>query len=202
MGGAGIGRCRMAPHIFLREPTTPHGLRQGSLVGIFDANGNEVRLSLRERGELTEIKSPGGHWIQLENDHSRMIRARDSSGDTVEYEYDPVGRLSAVKYPGGNTTKYSYDMQNRVLDVQSPSEDVAMEIAYDSIGAIAAITMDREHAYHFRHAVDRAFKTLEAFVTDPGGRVTHVRMRRQEGQIVYSIQKYLYTLRLFVTNFG
>ena len=138
---------------------------------------------------MTEIKSPGGHWIRLAYDHSRMIRARDSSGDAVEYEYDPAGRLSAVKYPGGNTTKYSYDMQNRVLGVQNPSEDVAMEIAYDSFGAIAAITMDGEHAYHFRYAVDKAFKTLDAFVTDPGGRVTHVRMRSQEGQLVYSIQK-------------
>ena len=163
--------------------------QQGSLVGIFDANGNEVRLSRSERGELTEIKSSGGPWIRLEYEHSRMIRARDSSGGAVEYEYDPVGRLSAVKYPGGNTTKYSYDMQNRVLGVQNPSENVAMEIAYDSIGAIAAITMDRERAYHFRYAVDRAFKTLEAFVTDPGGRVTHVEMRSQEGQLVYSIQK-------------
>jgi YD repeat-containing protein len=163
--------------------------QQGSLVGIFDANGNEVRLSRSERGELTEIKSPDGHWIQLEYDHSGMICARNSSGDTLEYEYDPVGRLSAVKYPGGNTTKYSYDMQNRVLDVQNPAEDVTMEIAYDSIGAIAAITMDREHPYHFRYAVDRAFKTLDAFVTDPGGRVTRLRMRSQEGQLVYSIQK-------------
>ena len=49
--------------------------------------------------------------------------------------------------------------------------------------------MDREQAYHFRYAVDRDFKTLDAFVTDPGGRVTHVRMRSQEGQLVYSIQK-------------
>jgi hypothetical protein len=80
-------------------------------------------------------------------------------------------------------------MQNRVLVVQNPSAGVAMEIAYNSIGAVAAITMDREHAYHFRYAVDRAFKTLDAFVTDPGDRVTHVRMRSQEGQLVYSIQK-------------
>jgi YD repeat-containing protein len=89
--------------------------QQGSLVGIFNAKGNEVRLSRSERGDLTEIKSPGGHWIRLEYDHSRIIRARDSSGDAVEYEYDPVGRLGAVKYPGSHTTKYSYDMQNRVL---------------------------------------------------------------------------------------
>ena len=163
--------------------------QQGSLVGIFDANGNEVRLSRSDRGELTEIESPGGHWIRLEYDHSRMIRAHDSSGDAVEYEYDPVGRLSVVKYPGGNATKYSYDMQNRVLGVEDPSKDVAMEIAYDSIGAVAAITMDGEHTYRFRYAVDKAFKTLDAFVTDPAGRVTQVTMRSQDGQLVYSIRK-------------
>jgi YD repeat-containing protein len=108
--------------------------QQGSLAGIFDATGNEVRLLRSERGDLTEIKSPGGHCIRLEYDRSRMIRARDSSGDTVEYEYDPVGRLSAVRYPGGYATKYSYDLQNRVLGVQNPSENVAIEIAYAQSG--------------------------------------------------------------------
>ena len=101
----------------------------------------------------------------------------------LPHVYDPF--LTGSRFP----YTYQYDMQNRLLGVQNSSEDVAMEIAYDSIGAIAAITMDREHAYHFRYAVDRAFKTLDAFVTDPGGRVTHVRMRSQEGQLVYSIQK-------------
>jgi hypothetical protein len=54
-----------------------------------------------------------------------------------------------------------------------------MEIEYDSIGAVAAITMDRELAYHFRYALDRGFKTLDAFVTNPAGRVTHVTMHGQ-----------------------
>jgi YD repeat-containing protein len=122
------GTTRLSPEAY--NATRP---QQGSLAGIFDENGNEVRLSRSESGELTEIRSPGRHWIRPEYDHSRMIRARDSSGYAVEYEYDPVDRLSSVKYPGGKATKYSYDMRNRVLGVEDPSEDVAMEIEYDSI---------------------------------------------------------------------
>jgi len=164
--------------------------QQGSLVGIFDGNGNEVRLSRGERGELTEIESPGGRWIRLEYDHLRMIRARDSSGNAVEYEYDPGGRLSAVKYPGGNATKYSFDTKNRIVEVEDPSEDVAMEIKYDSNGAVAAaITTDIEHTYHFRYSFDKASKTLNAFVVEPHGKVIHVRIRNQEGKLAYSIQR-------------
>jgi YD repeat-containing protein len=145
----------------------------GSLVGSFNAKGNEVRLSRRERGDLTEIKSPGGHWIRLEYDHSRIIRARGTSGDAVEYEYDPIGRLSAVKYPGSNTTKYSYDMQNRVLRFQNPFG--------------RCVNGNRIRLNRRRRSDNNG--PLDAFVTDPGGRVTHVRMRSQEGQPVYSIQK-------------
>jgi YD repeat-containing protein len=164
--------------------------QQGSLVGIFDGNGNEVRLSRGASGELTEIKSPEGHWIRLEYDHLRMIRARDSSGNAVEYEYDPDGRLSAVRYPGGNATKYSYDTENRVVEVEDPSEDVAMEIKYGSNGAVAAaIATDSEHTYHFRYSLDKASETLNAFVDEPHGKVIQVRIRNEKGKLAYSIQK-------------
>lgn len=39
--------------------------QQGSLVGIFDGEGHEVRLSRAKNGDLQEIKSPSSHWIRL-----------------------------------------------------------------------------------------------------------------------------------------
>ena len=54
--------------------------QQGSLVGIFDKEGHEVRLLRKSSGDLTEVKSPSGYWIKLAYDEGRMIGATDSLG--------------------------------------------------------------------------------------------------------------------------
>jgi YD repeat-containing protein len=163
--------------------------QQGSLVGIFDENGNEVRLTRTASGDLTEIKSPQGHWIRFDYGQSHMIRAHDDLGNLVEYEYDASDRLRSVKYPDGHSTKYSYDSANRVIAVEDPAEDVAMEIKYDPDELVAEISTDTEHNYRFYYTLDKASKTLDAFVVEPHGKVIHVSIRDQKGGVAYSIQK-------------
>jgi YD repeat-containing protein len=85
-------------------------------------------------GDLTEIVSPQGRWIRFEYSQSQMIRARDSLGNVVDYEYDGRSRLTTAKYPDGHCTKYSYDTANRIIAVEDASEDVVMEIKYDASG--------------------------------------------------------------------
>src|SRR5271156_2044911 len=161
--------------------------QQGSLTGIFDRNGNEVRLKRSASGDLTEIVSPQGHWIRFEYSQSHLIRAHDSLGNVVEYEYDANNRLISVKYPDGHSTKYSYDAVNRVIAVQDPSEDIAMEIKYDSNGAVAEITTDRERTYQFRYVFDETLRSAVAFVLEPSGELIQVSMRAQEYTVAYSI---------------
>jgi YD repeat-containing protein len=161
--------------------------QQGSLVGIFDSNGNEVRLTRAANGDLTEIKSPHGNWIRFEYSQLYLVQAHDSLGNVVQYEYEASNRLSAVKYPDGHTTKYSYDTANRVIAIEDPSEDVAMEIKYDSNGAVAEITTDREHTYRFRYVFDEALKTAIAFVLEPSGKVIQVTTRNHGYEVWYSI---------------
>jgi len=67
--------------------------QQGSLVGIFDKERHEVRLSRKSSGDLTKIESPSGRWIKFTYDEGRMIEARDSLRNVVEYKYDAEGRL-------------------------------------------------------------------------------------------------------------
>jgi hypothetical protein len=64
-----------------------------------------------------------------------------------------------------------------------------MEIKYDSNGAVAEITTDREHTYYFRYVFDEALKSAVAFVLEPSGKVIQVSMRVQGYTVAYSIQK-------------
>lgn len=92
--------------------------QQGSLVGIFDQEGNEVRLSRNSDGDLTEVKSPSGRWIRFHYDAGHMVQADDSSGNKVEYEYDANDRPRMVKYPSGQSTTYAYDTSNRIISAE------------------------------------------------------------------------------------
>jgi YD repeat-containing protein len=80
--------------------------QQGSLVGIFDKEGHEVRLSRKSNGDLTEVESPSGRWIKLAYDKGRMIEARDSTKSVAKYTYDAEGRLVSVVYSAGSAIKY------------------------------------------------------------------------------------------------
>jgi YD repeat-containing protein len=163
--------------------------QQGSLVGIFDRNGNEVRLSRDANGELAEIESPGGRWIRFEyGQQPHMIRAKDSAGNVVEYEYDSGDRLTVVRYPGGRTTKYSYDTADRIIKVEDPSEEIELEIKYDSSGGVAELTVDSKYSYNFRYVSDKVSKTTRALMSGPDGRVTQVNIHSEGSTFSYSIQ--------------
>ena len=131
------------------------GPKQGSLVGIFDKNGNEVRLSRKANGDLTEIKSPSGRWIRfLYDNKGRIIRAKDSSDDVVEYDYDSDDRLRTVRYSTGQTIKYSYDSVDRIIKVEDSSDGMVLENKYDYRGRVIEQTVGDGRTYKFRYVVD------------------------------------------------
>jgi len=145
--------------------------QQGSLVGIFDREGNEVRLSRKDNGDLTEIKSPNSKWIRLRYSDGRMIEAKDSLGNIVGYGFDSTNRLETVRYADGHVTKYTYDPLNRINGIQDPAENFVFECKYDSQGEITEATVNDHLTYRSRTAaVDRVSKTVDLGLTDPQGK--------------------------------
>jgi len=118
-----------------------------------------------------------------------MIRARDSSGDVVEYEYDSGDRLRTVRYAGGETTVYSYDAADRIIKVEDPAENMTLEIKYDASGNVAAFKTDSEHTYTFGYMAGNDEKATNVSITDPGGRVIRVNIYNEGSRISYVIQR-------------
>ena len=163
--------------------------QQGSLVGVFDNAGNEVRLSRKDNGDLTEIKSPNGKWIRLRYSDGRMIEAKDSLGNAVEYSFDSANRPETVRYPDGHVTKYEYDSLNRIRRIEDPSEGFVLECKYGSEGELTEATVNDHLTYRFRRAVvHRLSKTVDFGVTDPQGEETRIVIREGDG-ISYTIEK-------------
>ncbi len=158
--------------------------QQGSLVGIFDKKGNEVRLLRKSNGDLEQILSPGGRWIKFRYNAERMIEAEDSSGNIVEYDYDVGNRLETVRYSGGETTRYSYDSGNRITAIDDTSQGISLTSSYDSQGLLIEENIGNGHSYKFQHK-----DAWDVDVIDPLGDLSQVRMRVIDQKTYYTVKR-------------
>ena len=156
--------------------------QQGSLVGIFDKEGHEVRLSRKSNGDLTEVESPSGRWIKLAYDKGRMIEARDSTRNVAKYTYDAEGRLVSVVYSVGSAIKYSYDSSNRVIRVEDSSSGMLLENKYSRTGTVEQTTVNEE-IYGFRQLGD------DIDITEPKGVVTRIHLAAKDKNRTYTVEK-------------
>ena len=126
--------------------------QQGSLVAIFDEKGNEVQLSRKFNGDLTQIKSPGKRFITLAYDaQGAVTQLKDSDGNVVRYKYDATDRLVSVMYPNGRRIEYSYNSANQIVGVEDSADSSVVKIAYDALNRVAQETLSNGSSYSFRY---------------------------------------------------
>lgn len=164
--------------------------QQGSLIGIFDKDGNEVRLSRESNGDLTEIKSPNGRWIRLAYSAGRVSRATDDSGNAVDYGYDSRDRLVTVKYSSGQSVRYSYNSSDQLTKVQDSSGKSVLQANYGSNGNVTKLIVDEYYPYTFHFVEDRNTRTAHWEIIDPKGKVTRLFLQLSaEGNIIsYTVE--------------
>jgi YD repeat-containing protein len=164
--------------------------QQGSLVGIFDKEGNEVRLSRNSDGDLTEVKSPSGRWIRFHYDAAgHMVQADDSSGNKVEYEYDANDRPRTVKYPSGRFTTYAYDTSDRIVSAEDLPAGTILAVEYDANQRrIARVDLERR-TYEFRYIRDEVPYAGHVDIIGSQREVTRVKMQGSAKGIFYTVEK-------------
>jgi YD repeat-containing protein len=155
--------------------------QQGSLAGIFDKEGHEIRLTRKSSGDLTKVESVSGRWAKFAYYKGRMIEARDSLKNVASYTYDAEGRLASVLYSEGSAIKYSYDSANRVVRLEDSSSGTMLENKYSRTGTIEQTTVDGK-TYGIRHLVD------EIDITDPAGAVTRVHIMPTDRDMTYTVE--------------
>jgi YD repeat-containing protein len=151
------------------SPEAYNGKRppEGSLVGIFDAGGHEVRLSRRTNGDLTEIKSPSGGWIRLTYAQDKIVETKDSLGNVVEYRYDEQDRLQSVEYSKDRGLMYAYDSDNRIINVLDVQGNSILRTRYDSTGRVIEQTLPSGSSYSFRYGLMQNGMNLWVEISGP-----------------------------------
>jgi RHS repeat-associated protein len=147
------------------------------LQSIRDRYGNQITITRSggSSGNITQITSPNGRWIQFTYDSSnRITQAKDNAGRTVNYTYDAGGRLWKVTDPAGGVTEYTYDSANRMLTLKDARGIVFLTNEYDTAGRVTKQTQADDSTYQFVYTLDPNGKITQTDVTDPRGNVRRV----------------------------
>jgi RHS repeat-associated protein len=109
----------------------------GRLSSLTDEKGNTLRYSFDEIDRITEILHPDGNatryayeccalssvsdpsgTLRFEYDQAnRLKRFTNTRNQTIQYDYDPNGNLTALTYPDGKVVRYEYDSAGRLKKV-------------------------------------------------------------------------------------
>ncbi|TKB75485.1 MAG: hypothetical protein E8D46_01305 [Nitrospira sp.] len=148
----------------------------GSLVAMFDRNGNMTTLTRAAggglAGNLTRITSPNGRYLAFTYDVSnRITQVTDILGRTITYTYDASGRLWKVTNPMTGVSEYTYDVSHRLLTAKEPNGNTHVTNTYDANGRVATQTQADGTTYQFAYTLDGGGNVTQTNVTDPRGYV-------------------------------
>lgn len=143
------------------------------LKSIRDRYGNQITITRSggNSGNITQLTSPNGRWLQFLYDGNRVTQAKDNTGRTVNYTYDTSGRLATVTDPKGGVTQYTYDASNRMFTIRDARNIVFLTNQYDGSGRVTLQTQADGSTYQFAYSVDGNGKVTQTDVTDPRGNV-------------------------------
>jgi RHS repeat-associated protein len=148
----------------------------GSLVAMFDRNGNSTTLTRAAggglAGNLSRITSPNGRYLTFTYDASnRITQVTDILGRTITYTYDASGRLWKVTNPMTGVSEYTYDASHRLLTAKEPNGNTHVTNTYDANGRVATQTQADSTTYQFAYTLDGSGNVTQTDVTDPRGYV-------------------------------
>jgi RHS repeat-associated protein len=147
--------------------------RAAAPTSMHDRYGNSLMFARDGNGNLTQITSPGGRWIQFTYDSSnRITQAKDNINRTVTYSYDAGGRLTQVVDANGGTWNYTYDAFNEMISIQDARGIFYLTNQYDQNGRVVRQTQGDNSVFQFAYTTDPVSGNItQTNVTDPRGTV-------------------------------
>ena len=159
--------------------------RAGTPTAIQDRYGNLLTFSrtaiccnihgYNYNGNLTQVTSPNGRFIQFTYDTSnRITQAKDNIGRTVTYSYDTLGRLNQVTDANSGVWNYTYDLNNEMLTIQDPRGIFYLSNQYDVTGRVSKQTLADNTNFTFSYTTGSGGNITQTDTTDPRGIVTRM----------------------------
>jgi len=142
------------------------------LLGITDRNGNTTTITLSggNNGNISQITSPSGRYVQFAYDaQNRITQATDNINRVATYTYDAGGRLATATNPAGGVEQYGYDASNRMTTVTDRNGNTMVTNVYDTNGRVQKQTLADGAIWQFAYQLDANGNVTQMDLTDPRG---------------------------------
>lgn len=110
------------------------------------------------------------------NWYGDIISEIDANGETYQYAYDKLARLTKVTNPDSSTQEYSYDVGYAVNDVTAKDENGnIIKTSYDNYGRVIAerdVTNNVLLSEHSREHIDYEFIWQDVVYSTQTGKTT------------------------------
>lgn len=123
------------------------------LTAIHDGQGHRIDVMYDAEGNLSKVRDAAGQAIDFVYDavEPRLLRATDSLGRSVHFDYGAAGDLVRVTDSIGRATSYAYEPGHRLARIEFPDGRQRL-FAYDKQGRLASESLDggveaRTYAY-------------------------------------------------------
>lgn len=156
---------------------------RASLIFVQDRFGNTLNITRNFNngtGDITQITSPNGRWLQFTYDNcNRIQQITDNIGRTTVYAYDSasctgstIGRLHTVTDPDSNITTYNYqgaspDQMTSIIDGRNITY---LQNYYDSNNRVYKQQLP-SGTFQFSYTTNSSGNVTQTNVTDPNGYV-------------------------------
>ncbi|HRQ66792.1 MAG TPA: DUF6531 domain-containing protein, partial [Xanthomonadaceae bacterium] len=172
----------------------------GDLIRIDSAGVGSLSLQRDRDGNILRTSTPS-HWIQRTYDayrrvdqvinpnntydydfhpDGRLLRVEDGKGQSTDYTYDDLRRLTTVTQPGGIESAFRYDVRGNLTRVLAGNQ-ASTEYAYDDLGnLLIESSPDRGLTQYTHDAAGHVVARIDAkgqtttYAYDAGGRLLAV----------------------------
>ncbi len=144
---------------------------QSALVRIETGEG-AVSIQRNSAGALQHIKGLDGSIDFTCDSNNRIIRAQNSSGHTIRYEYGAGGKLKRVQDSELSGEFYQYDPANRLTSVLDSTGRPLLVNTYGYLGEVTSQTLADHRTLRYAYGFDENQRTSSVTFTDDHGYVT------------------------------
>jgi YD repeat-containing protein len=143
------------------------------LTGMIDEKGREYKMVRNDAGDLTQLTTPSGKFLNIAYGEGHRIREiHDSAGNWARYSYDPVGRLTRVDESDGSTESYTYDEKNNMLSARNGTNPPVIVNEFNSTGFITKQTLAGGDTFDYGYTMGPKTTVQRSTFRQPNGVTT------------------------------
>ena len=162
----------------------------GQLKVVRDRDGN--RLEIEDTGLISrEATGQIVAEVTIVRDGDRIRKIIDKSGNTIEYTYDGLGRLTKVEDRTGKVTEYVYGENgapvNYLTSIKNGLDVTILKVSFED-GRANFITDASGEYVDFDYRLDLGENRFAEIVKDKAGAILHEVVRDEHGNVIRKIQ--------------